>query len=220
MRFLVVSAGALGGYFGGRLLAARRDVTFLLRPRRAAQLERTGLVVRSAMGDLHLAAPPHVLSGDIAAPYDVVIVGCKAYDLAETMESFAAAVGPQTVILPLLNGMGHLEQLAARFGHNKVLGGLCMISATLDNEGSVLHMGEMHGLTFGELDGSASARVAAVHRLVGGPHQPHARVRWRHRPGRRPGNGPGAFCRIQRHRRAPWFCATSADGGAGANHPD
>lgn len=162
MRFLVVGAGALGGYFGGRLLAARRDVTFLLRPRRAAQIERTGLVIRSAMGDLHLASPPHVQSADIDKPCDVVIVGCKAYDLAETMESFAAAVGPETVILPLLNGMRHLDQLAERFGKEKVLGGYCMISATLDDEGAVLHMGEMHGLTFGELDGAASARVAAI----------------------------------------------------------
>ena len=162
MRFLVVGAGALGGYFGGRLLAARRDVTFLLRPRRAAQIERTGLVVRSAMGDLHLPAPPHLLSQDIDGPYDVVIVGCKAYDLAETMDSFAAAVGPNTVILPMLNGMRHLDQLAERFGKEKVLGGYCMISATLDDEGAVVHIGEMHGLTFGELDGSTSARVAAI----------------------------------------------------------
>ncbi|RZL66296.1 MAG: 2-dehydropantoate 2-reductase [Variovorax sp.] len=162
MRFLVVGAGALGGYFGGRLLAAQRDVTFLLRPRRAAQIARTGLVVRSAMGDLHLAAPRHVLSEDIDAPYDVVIVGCKAYDLAETMDSFAAAVGPDTVVLPVLNGMAHVDQLADRFGRDKVLGGYCMISATLDDEGSVVHIGDMHALTFGELDGSASARVAAI----------------------------------------------------------
>ncbi|RYF32491.1 MAG: 2-dehydropantoate 2-reductase [Comamonadaceae bacterium] len=162
MRFLVVGAGALGGYFGGRLLAARRDVTFLLRRRRAAQIERTGLVVRSAMGDLHLPSPPHLLSQDIDGPYDVVIVGCKAYDLAETMDSFAAAVGPNTVILPMLNGMRHLDQLAERFGKEKVLGGYCMISATLDDEGAVVHIGEMHGLTFGELDGSSSPRVAAI----------------------------------------------------------
>ncbi|RZI96884.1 MAG: oxidoreductase, partial [Variovorax sp.] len=146
MRFLIVGAGALGGYFGGRLLAQRRDVTFLLRPRRAAQIERTGLVVQSVMGDLHLAAPPHLLSQDIDGHYDVVIVGCKAYDLAETMDSFAPAVGPNTVILPMLNGMRHLDQLSARFGRDKVLGGYCMISATLDDEGAVRHMGEMHGL--------------------------------------------------------------------------
>ena len=150
MRFLVVGAGALGGYFGGRLLAAGGDVTFLLRPGRAAQIARNGLVIRSGAGDLTLPSPPRVLAEDIGAPYDVVIVGCEAYDLAQTMESFAPAVGPDTAILPVLNGMRHLDQLAARFGGDKVLGGYCMISATLDAEGTVVHFGDMHGLSFGE----------------------------------------------------------------------
>ena len=162
MRFLVVGAGALGGYFGGRLLAAGGDVTFLLRPGRAAQIARNGLVIRSGAGDLTLPSPPRVLAEDIGAPYDVVIVGCEAYDLAQTMESFAPAVGPDTAILPVLNGMRHLDQLAARFGGDKVLGGYCMISATLDAEGTVVHFGDMHGLSFGERDGQMSARVAAI----------------------------------------------------------
>lgn len=162
MRFLVVGAGALGGYFGGRLLQAGRDVTFLLRARRAAQIARTGLVIRSAMGDLTLPSPPHALTQDLSEPFDVIIVGCKAYDLTETMNSFAPAVGPTTVILPLLNGLSHLDQLAERFGSDKVLGGYCMISATLDSEGTVQHFGEMHSLSFGELDGSSSARTAAI----------------------------------------------------------
>ncbi len=162
MRFLVVGAGALGGYFGGRLLEAGRDVTFLLRPRRAAQIEQTGLVIHSNAGNLHLPNPPHVLADRIDGPYDVVIVGCKAYDLAETMESFAPAVGPDTVILPLLNGMRHIDELAARFGGAKVLGGLCMISATLDDAGTVLHLADLQVLAFGERDGTKSARVDAI----------------------------------------------------------
>lgn len=162
MRFLVVGAGALGGYFGGRLLEAGRDVTFLLRPRRTAQIQRTGLVIRSGAGNLHLPNPPHVLADRIDAPFDVVIVGCKAYDLVETMESFAPAVGPHTVILPLLNGMRHIDQLIARFGGSNVLGGLCMISATLDDEGTVLHLADLHLLAFGERDGTESARVGAI----------------------------------------------------------
>lgn len=162
MRFLVVGAGALGGYFGGRLLEAGRDVTFLLRPRRATQIEKTGLVIRSGMGNLLLPNPPHVLANEINAPYDVVIVGCKAYDLAETMESFAPAVGPDTVILPLLNGMRHIDALASRFGDERVLGGLCMISATLDDEGTVLHLADLQVLAFGERDGTRSTRVDAI----------------------------------------------------------
>ena len=162
MRILVVGAGALGGYFGGRLLEAGRDVTFLLRPRRAVQLAQTGLVIRSPKGDLALPAPPSVQADAIDGPFDVVVVGCKAYDLAQTMASFAPAVGPETAILPLLNGMRHLEALGERFGAERVLGGLCMISASLDEEGRVLHHNDLHGLTYGEFSGARSARVQAL----------------------------------------------------------
>jgi 2-dehydropantoate 2-reductase len=162
MRYLVVGAGALGGYFGARLLEAGCDVTFLLRPGRAAALEKTGLVVRSRFGDLSLAPPPFVLADTIASPYDVVIVACKAYDLAETMESFAAAVGSATAILPLLNGMRHLDALQARFEPAQVLGGLCLISAALDDAGAIHHLNDIHTLAFGELGATTSARVAAI----------------------------------------------------------
>jgi 2-dehydropantoate 2-reductase len=162
LRFLIVGAGALGGYYGARLIEAGEDVTFLLRPRRIAQLAETGLVVKSRFGDLALPAPQHVQAGAIAAPYDVVIVGSKAYDLASTMEGLAPAVGPETAILPLLNGMQHLEALSERFGAARVLGGLCMISATLDDAGRVLHLNDLHELHFGERDGSSSPRVQAI----------------------------------------------------------
>jgi len=162
MRFLVVGAGALGGYFGGRLLEAGRDVTFLLRARRAAQIAKTGLVVQSPFGNLQLPSPPHLMAEDIRAPFDVIVVGSKAYGLASTMDSFAPAVGPQTVILPLLNGLQHIDRLAERFGSERVLGGLCMISATLDDDGRVLHLNDLHGLAYGERAGGRSARVDAI----------------------------------------------------------
>ncbi len=162
MRYLVVGAGALGGYFGGRLLEAGRDVTFLLRPGRAKALATNGLIVKSRFGDMSLAAPPSTLADGIAGPFDAVVVGCKAYDLAETMASFAPAVGPDTAILPLLNGMRHLDDLQTRFGAARVLGGLCMISATLDDAGTIQHLNDLHGLVFGELDGSTSARVERI----------------------------------------------------------
>ena len=162
MRYLIVGAGALGGYFGGRLLAAGKDVTFLLRPGRAQALASTGLVVKSRYGDLAIASPPFVLADGISAPFDVVVVGCKAYDLAETMTSFAPAVGPDTAILPLLNGMRHLDDLKNRFGPQSVLGGLCLISAALDSAGTIQHLNDLHGLVFGELDGAASERVEKI----------------------------------------------------------
>jgi 2-dehydropantoate 2-reductase len=160
MRILVVGAGALGGYFGGRLLETGADVTFLVRPRRALQLAQSGLQIRSAFGDVTLKAPPCIETGAIASPFDLVIVACKAYDLAAAMEAFAAAIGPQTTILPLLNGIRHVHDLGARFGEQHVLGGMCMISTVLDTDGTVRHLNDTHTLTFGELDGRHTDRVA------------------------------------------------------------
>jgi 2-dehydropantoate 2-reductase len=162
MRVLVVGAGAIGGYFGGRLLEAGRDVSFLVRSRRSAELARTGLVIRSRLGDIDLSAPPTVTADVLRQPFDLVILSCKSYDLDDAMASFAPAVGPETVILPLLNGMRHLDALEERFGANHVLGGQCLISAALDPDGRILHLSDTHSLSFGERDGLRSARVEAI----------------------------------------------------------
>jgi 2-dehydropantoate 2-reductase len=162
MRILVVGAGAIGGYFGGRLLQAGRDVTFLVRPRRAAQLAQTGLSIRSPVGDVTLPHPPLVVADALGGPYDLILLSSKAYDLAGAADSFAPALGPNSAILPLLNGMAHLDYLKGRFGDEKVLGGQCVISATLDNEGRILHLLETHNLSFGELNGARSPRAEAI----------------------------------------------------------
>ena len=162
MRFLVVGAGAIGGYFGGRLLEAGRDVTFLVRPRRAAELASGGLTIRSRFGDVAVPAPPLALAESLAAPYDVVVLSCKAYDLDSAIQSFAPAVGPATAILPLLNGMRHLDALDARFGRERVLGGWCTISTALDPQGRVIHLNDLHALQFGERDGARSTRAEAI----------------------------------------------------------
>jgi 2-dehydropantoate 2-reductase len=162
MRILVVGAGAVGGYFGGRLMQAGRDVTFLVRPRRAAELAKDGLTIHSPRSDFHRPSPPVVVQESLAEPLDLVLLSCKAYDLEGAMSSFARAVGPTTMILPLLNGMRHLDRLAERFGPERVLGGLCVISATLDPEGAIVHLNDLHSLTFGELDGSRSRRIEGV----------------------------------------------------------
>jgi 2-dehydropantoate 2-reductase len=162
MRILVVGAGAVGGYFGGRLLQTGRDVTFLVRPRRAALLAKHGLTIQSRLGDFHRPDPPLVSEDSLAAPFDLILLSCKAFDLDGAMASFAQAVGPQTAILPLLNGMRHLDVLADRFGAERVLGGLCVISSTLDANGGVVHLNELHRVTFGELDGSHSRRIETI----------------------------------------------------------
>ncbi|MBB6188841.1 2-dehydropantoate 2-reductase [Rhodanobacter sp. MP7CTX1] len=162
MRILVVGAGAVGGYFGGRLLEHGRDVTFLLREGRAAALARTGLAIRSSTGDVTLPAPPTVLASDLHEPYDLVLLSCKAYSLEQVMADIAPAVGLQTTILPLLNGMRHLDLLDARFGADHVLGGQCVIAATLDAQGVVQHLNQAHSLTFGERDGASSERMHRI----------------------------------------------------------
>lgn len=164
MRILVVGAGAIGGYFGGRWLAAGRDTTFLVRERRAAQLARTGLVVKSKLGDVSVAAPPTVSADGLKgqAPYDLVLLSCKAFDLDGVLDAIAPAVGPQTAILPLLNGIAHLDAVAARFAPANVLGGQAGISLTLDAEGRILHLNDTLTISFGELDGSTTPRAQAV----------------------------------------------------------
>jgi 2-dehydropantoate 2-reductase len=162
MRILVVGAGAIGGYFGGRLLAAGRDVTFLVRPRRAAELAGSGLVIKSPKGDVTLPNPPTVLAENLRAPCDLILLSCKAYDLDGAIASFAPAVGPQTAILPALNGMRHLDVLDERFGPERVLGGQCFIAATLDQQRTIVHLNDNHELSFGERDGSASVRARAI----------------------------------------------------------
>lgn len=168
MKVLILGAGATGGYFGGRLFEAGRDVAFLVRERRAALLRANGLVIRSPQGNVRLRPPVHVVGGLHHKTFDLVVLACKAYDLDSAIEAVAPAVGPDTVVLPLLNGLRHFEALDARFGPERVLGGLCSIAVTLDGEGAVEHLSPMHVLRYGERDGSRSTRVAALDTLFAG----------------------------------------------------
>lgn len=167
MRMLVLGAGGTGGYFGGRLAQSGADVTFLVREARAAQLDRDGLVIRSPLGDArfpvrYLTAPQ--LAGVAAAqPFDMVLLSCKAYDLDSSIQAIAPAVGEGTTVWPILNGLKHYESLDERFDKQRVLGGLCFISATKSNLGEVLHLGRPASVTFGERSGDPrSARCQAL----------------------------------------------------------
>jgi 2-dehydropantoate 2-reductase len=158
MRLLVVGAGATGGYFGGRLAHAGRDVTFLVRPRRAAELEATGLRVVSPHGGFELA-PKLVTAGAIPGHFDAILLTVKAHGLEQSLEDLAPAVGPDTMIVPVLNGMRHMDVIADRFGKDALTGGLCRIPAQLDGEGRIVQLGSFHDLEYGELGGSRTPRI-------------------------------------------------------------
>ncbi len=162
MRILVVGAGATGGYFGARLAEIGRDVTFLVRPARAEKLAAEGLRVKSPVGDVHIASPKTVTAEKLSEPFDLVILSAKAYDLDGAVADLRPAVGPQTAVLPILNGMRHLDVLDAAFGPERVLGGTCAIVATLTKAGEIRQMSELHSLTYGERDGTRSERIAAI----------------------------------------------------------
>ncbi|MDB5616377.1 2-dehydropantoate 2-reductase [Tardiphaga sp.] len=159
MRILVVGAGAIGGYFGGRLLQAGNDVTFLVRAKRAAELAGAGLVIKSPHGDITLKNPPTLQAGAFTEKFDAVLLSCKAFDLDDAIASFAPAVGPDTAIIPMLNGMRHLDVLEQKFGAAHVMGGQCQIAATLNAQREVVQMTPMQALSFGERNGSMSARL-------------------------------------------------------------
>jgi len=162
-RFLVLGAGAVGGYFGGRLVEAKADVTFLVRPARATALSKRGLGIESTFGDLKL--PIRVATADtLGGVFDTVLLAAKAYDLEQAIAAIRPAVGPETAILPVLNGIVHLDQLDAAFGRERVLGGVAYIAATMTAEGTIRHLNRVHGITFGERSGAISHRVETIAR--------------------------------------------------------
>jgi 2-dehydropantoate 2-reductase len=166
MKTLIIGAGSIGGYFGGRMLAAGRDVTFLVRPARQEKLKQSGLVIKSPSGDVSIDAPPTVTSNSLDSPFDLIILTCKAYDLPAAISDLAPAVGPKTLILPLLNGMSHIDLLDQKFGADHVLGGWCAISTTLDSDGRIHHMGAFQSLSFGARSKAQESAVAAIHETL------------------------------------------------------
>ncbi|MBL0897231.1 MAG: 2-dehydropantoate 2-reductase [Reyranella sp.] len=152
MKILILGAGAIGGYVGGRLHQTGADVTFLVREKRLEALHRDGLVIRSTKGDITQKVKT-VTKGSEGGPYDVVLLTCKAYDLDSAMDAIAPAVGGGTTIVPLLNGMRHLDTLDARFGAAKVVGGLARVGVAMNEQGHILHTSPFAAISFGERDG-------------------------------------------------------------------
>jgi 2-dehydropantoate 2-reductase len=161
MRILVVGAGAVGGYFGGRLAEAGRDVTFLVHARRAEKIRSDGLRILSPHGDLTLH-PKTIQAKDLTAAYDVILLSVKAYALEAAINDFAPGLGAETMILPVLNGMRHIELLTSRFGERSVIGGVCIVAAEMDKDDRIVQLADAQQLTYGERDGGTSERMNAL----------------------------------------------------------
>lgn len=167
MRILIVGAGAVGGYFGARLVQAERDVTFLVRPRRADQIKTSGLRIISPSGDFTVT-PRLVEPEKINSTFDVVLLAVKAFSLEQAMHDFAPAIGSKTMIVPFLNGLRHLELLTTQFGAEPVLGGVCLVATTIKEDGSIAQLDGIQSLSYGELTGDATTRVGKLDQVLKG----------------------------------------------------
>ncbi len=160
MRSLVLGAGGIGGYYGGRAAAGGADVTFLVRPRRAAQIAANGLVLKSPLGDATIAAKA-VLAEAVKPGWDAIILSCKAYDLDSAIAAIRPAA-PGAKIIPQLNGMRHIDRLDAEFGPEAVLGGTSGIAVTLDDDGTVRHLNTMATFGYGPRQASQAGFCDAL----------------------------------------------------------
>jgi 2-dehydropantoate 2-reductase len=165
VKILVMGAGATGGYFGARLAQAGRDVTFLVRAERAQRLAERGLRI-TGLGEETVVAPRTVQARDVKAPYDVVLLSVKATGLTQAIDDMAAAIGPDSLIVPLLNGIRHIDALAARFGGDAVLGGVAKVATTLDANGDIVRLADLQSLRYGARNETHPARLVDLHRSL------------------------------------------------------
>ena len=161
MKMLILGAGGTGGYFGGRLAQGGADVTFLVREKRAQQLATNGLIVET-LKDKFTLPVKIVLAANVKPEYDIVILSCKAYDLDSSIAAITPAMGPNTAIVPLLNGMSHLDTLDAAFGKQRVMGGACQIAASITKDGIVKSLAEMQSIIWGARDPAHAEGATAL----------------------------------------------------------
>lgn len=165
LKILVLGAGGTGGYFGGRLHQAGADVTFLVRERRSARIAQHGLQIEAPSGNTVLAVKTAVAAdfeGSIKPVFDVIIIACKAYDLDAGIAAITPVMAERTIVVPLLNGITHLDSLDRAFGKARVMGGSCQISATLTKEGIVKAMGPTHAIVWGAREPGQQATALAL----------------------------------------------------------
>lgn len=160
MKFLVVGAGAVGGYFGARLAEKGEDVTFLVRKNRDEQLRARGLVVSSTHGDVTIE-PKTIRSGGTGT-FDVILIATKAYHLEQVIEDIQPFVHKETILISMLNGIEHMTKLRQAFSCHSVIGGVCFIEATLSEAGDIIQKGSSHRFIFGEWNGEKTEHILAI----------------------------------------------------------
>lgn len=169
MRIAIVGVGGVGGYFGGRLAQAGHDVFFIARGDHLAAMRSHGLRVQSIAGDFWL---PDVKATDQPAevgPVDLVIVGVKGWQVREAAYAMQPLIGPETAVLPLLNGVDAPTELAEVLGAEHVLAGLCRIIAYRAAPGVIVHAGvNPPSIDFGELDNRHTPRLARIQAALEG----------------------------------------------------
>ncbi|HEY0935496.1 MAG TPA: ketopantoate reductase family protein [Trebonia sp.] len=167
MGILVVGAGATGGYFGARLAQAGREVTFLVREHRAAVLRERGLRI-TGPGGTEVIRPRLVTAGHLEGAADVVLVTVKAAGLDAVIGEAGPAVGPDTAVIPVLNGIRHLGPLNRAFGEPRVLGGVAVLSTQLDHSGDIRQLSDSASLRFGAQDGPVTPVVERAKNQLSG----------------------------------------------------
>lgn len=166
MKIAMMGSGGLGGYIGGRLAHSGQDVTFIARGAQLAALQGRGLTVRSHYGDFSLDTVNATDNPAQVGPVDLILFCVKSYSAPGAAEQMMPMVGPETAIIPVLNGVDHIEMLQAMVGREHLLGGVCIISAHLVEPGRVEQVGPAHGLLFGELNGELSERCMVFQQVL------------------------------------------------------
>jgi 2-dehydropantoate 2-reductase len=162
MKVCIYGTGAVGGYFGGRLAQAGHDVTFIARGRHLDAILANGLSVQSINGDFTIHPATATNRPDQVGPVDVVLCCVKSWQISEAAASMRSFIGPETVVIPLQNGVEAHTVLSDALGAGRVLPGLCKLITMIDGPGRIRHAGADPYLAFGEMDGRKSSRATSI----------------------------------------------------------
>lgn len=165
MRIVVVGTGGVGGYFGGRLARAGEDVTFIARGEHLRAIKENGLRVDDLDRDFVIYPAKATDDVETIGQVDLVILGVKAWQVADAARAMTPLVGPGTTVLPLQNGVDAASPLVSELGADKVIGGLCRIVSFVVGPGHIRHAGYTPSIVIGELDNQLSERVVAIEQM-------------------------------------------------------